>query len=192
MARLGIGSEVFQDLPTYKKPGSYPIPPCGVGIDFEFYGREASKTSEGTYNHKKSGTQHAFITIPLTFVREDTEGDDVQYWDQGIFIDVDDKNGLALLKKIVESVGMGDALNEDFDPEQLRGIRIKCDVDHSKDGEKAYPNFDTIIVMDDESGEEEEEEEPEEKEEEVEEKVPPKAKGKAKPGRPPRTGRGNR
>ena len=106
--------------------------------------------------------------------------EDVAYWDYGIFIDLDDPMGLALLKKIVYAVGMDEHFGPDFDPAMLKGIRIQCDVDHNKKGDKAYLDYDSIVVVDEgEDGPDEPEEEPEDEQ-------------KEKPNRPPRKGRGKR
>ena len=179
MARVGISKEYFDNVGDYQPPGgNFRLPSPGVGVKFVAYGRDESKTGQGSFKLKDGSGEHAWLSIPCTFEYED--GDEVGLADHGEFFDMDDENGVAKFKAFVTALGLGARLGEDFDTEELAGIEFLCDVSHyekKNTGKMAADlNIKTITLVG--GGE------------------APKAEAPAKaapaPKQPPRTGRGVR
>lgn len=120
MTILGIKKETFDNAKTWEG-GGYPIAPAGVGIEFEIID---SKT--GTVSNPDESYEYLVIDSRCY----DPQGNEVKHGEFFRLSGEEENDGIAKLKTFVTALGYASYLDEDFDPDLLKGTRFTADVTH--------------------------------------------------------------
>jgi len=148
MPKVAIPKSAFDDAPDWTG-GNFPAIPPGVGVLFEIVpNAQTGQTGRFGNYEVDDGSQHDYLVVDCECVEGVGPNGDGAGLVHGEFFDLNDEGQMGKFRNFLEKIGVYADYHEEWDTEELRGVRFRADVTNftnKKGQEKSSLTYKTII-----------------------------------------------